>query len=168
MVRFFERLIRERTVLLGIFNSFAMEAGVCPILYACSIIEAKRRLCDALVLENGITTCPWREQVPAFFVLCERQVAMPDLVQKLYGDSQYYAPGDIGAAAMNMCHQAMELGLGTCILGLNNQEKMSRYFGIPADCKARLVLAVGYSAEKNEAPIKMRMSIDEVCSFNHW
>ena len=28
--------------------------------------EAKRRLCDALVLENGITTCPWREQVPAF------------------------------------------------------------------------------------------------------
>jgi len=130
--------------------------------------EAKRRLCDALVLENGITTCLWREQVPAFFVLCERQVAMPDLVQKLYGDSQYYAPGDIGAAAMNMCHQAMELGLGTCILGLNNQEKMSRYFGIPADCKARLVLAVGYSAEKNEAPIKMRMGIDEVCSFNHW
>ena len=36
------------------------------------------------------------------------------------------------------------------------------------EVKARLVLAVGYSAEKNEAPIKMRMSIDEVCSFNHW
>ena len=33
--------------------------------------EAKEKLCDALVLDGGITGCPWREKVPAFLVLCE-------------------------------------------------------------------------------------------------
>ena len=128
--------------------------------------EVKARLCDALVIESGASSCPWREQVPAFMVLCELPAKMPALVTEYYGDSQYYAPGDIGAAAMNMCHQAMELGLDTCILGLNSPAKMARHFGIPADCKVRLVVAIGYGV-KQETP-KLRKPMEEVCSFNHW
>jgi len=67
-----------------------------------------------------------------------------------------------------MCHEAMDLGLDTCILGLNDQAKMETHFGIPAGHEARLVLAIGYSAEKTPAPAKVRKPLEEICSFNHW
>ena len=130
--------------------------------------DAKERLCDALVVEGGLTGAPWRHQVPAFIVLCEVHANVKPAVLQHYGDSQRFAQGDVGAAAMNMCHQAMELGLSTCILGMNDQAKMEEYFGIPAGTEVRLMIAVGYSAEKQPAPAKVRKSLDEVCSFNHW
>lgn len=130
--------------------------------------EAKECLCDALVVENGLTGCPWRYEVPAFIILCEQEARVKPAVLSHYGDSQRFAQGDIGAAAMNMCHQAMDLGLATCILGLNDQEKMERHFGIPVGHEVRLVLAIGYSAEKQPAPQKVRKPVEEVCSFNRW
>ena len=44
---------------------------------------------------------------------------------------------------------------------------MEESFGIPAGHEVRLVLAIGYSAEKNTPP-KVRKPLEEVCSFNHW
>ena len=129
--------------------------------------EAKEKLCDALVVENGMTGAPWRAQVPAFILLCEQEAKVKPAVLSHYGDSQRFAQGDIGAAAMNMCHQAMELGLGTCAIGMSDQAKMQAYFGIPAECEVRMALAVGYSAETHEAP-KIRKSLEEICSFNRW
>lgn len=130
--------------------------------------EAKQGLCDALVLEGGLTGCAWRAQVPAFIVLCEQPAKVMPAVLTHYGDSQRFAQGDIGAAAMNMCHEAMDLGLDTCILGMNDQQKMERNLGIPAGTTVRLVVAVGYGVEKQSQPPKARKSLDEVCSFNHW
>ena len=129
--------------------------------------EAKEKLCDALVVENGMTGAPWRAQVPAFILLCEQEAKVKPAVLSHYGDSQRFAQGDIGAAAMNMCHQAMELGLGTCAIGMSDQAKMQAYFGIPAECEVRMALAVGYSAETNNPP-KVRKPLEEVCSYNHW
>ena len=71
-------------------------------------------------------------------------------------------------AAMNMCYQALELGLSTCILGVNDQKKMEDYFGIPQGSEVRLVLAVGYSAGEKAPRTKIRKPIEEICSFNHW
>lgn len=130
--------------------------------------EAKEKLCDALVVLDGRTGCPWRAQVPAFLVLCETKAKVVPFVEKFYGTTQRYAPGDIGAAAMNMCHQAMELGLDTCILGVNDQAKMEKHFGIPAGHTVRLVIAVGYGVEDAPSPPKVRKPLEEVCSFNHW
>ena len=130
--------------------------------------EAKEKLCDALVVEGGRSGCPWRDQVPAFIILCEVEAKVKPLVLEYYGTTQRFAQGDIGAAAMNMCHEAMDLGLDTCILGLNDQAKMETHFGIPAGHEARLVLAIGYSAEKTPAPAKVRKPLEEICSFNHW
>ena len=130
--------------------------------------DAKAKLCDALVVENGMTGAPWRDQVPAFIMLCEQPAKVKPAVLAHYNDSQRFAQGDIGGAAMNMCHQAMELGLSTCMLGMNDQQKLEEYFGIPAGQQVRIIIAVGYSAEKNPAPAKVRKPLEEVCSFNHW
>ena len=130
--------------------------------------EAKEKLCDAIVVENGMTGAPWRHEVPAFIILCEQEAKVNQSVVLHYKDTQRFAQGDIGAACMNMCHEAMDLGLSTCMIGVNDQKKMEEYFGIPSGHEARLGLAIGYSAEEDKAPNKVRKPLEEVCSFNRW
>ena len=129
--------------------------------------EAKEKLCDAVVVKGGLTGAPWRHNVSAFIIFVEQKAKVMPAVIEHYNDTQRFAQGDIGAACMNMCHEAMDLGLSTCIIGMNDQEKMEQSFGIPSGHEVRLVLAVGYSAEKHEPP-KVRKPLEEVCSFNHW
>ncbi|MGM9661494.1 MAG: nitroreductase family protein [Oscillospiraceae bacterium] len=129
--------------------------------------EAKERLCDALVTDSGLCSCAWRDQVPAFIALCEQEARIIPRAAAYFGTTQRFAQGDIGAAAMNMCHEAMDLGLGTCIIGTVDQKKMERHFGVPAGCEVRLVIAVGYAAEAPETA-KVRKPLEEVCGFNRW
>ena len=130
--------------------------------------DAKERLCDALVVDGGATGAPFRKQVPAFIIIVEQPAKVMPFVKDHYVDTQRFAQGDIGMAAMNMCYQALELGLSTCILGVNDQKKMEDYFGIPQGSEVRLVLAVGYSAEEKAPRKKIRKPVEEICSFNHW
>ena len=69
---------------------------------------------------------------------------------------------------MNMCHQAMDLGLGTCMIGVHDLKKLTEGFGLPEGTEVRIVLAVGYAAPIQTTPPKVRKPLDEVCSFNHW
>lgn len=130
--------------------------------------EAKARLCDALVLENGKTGAPWRDQCQAFIVLVEQKANVMPAVLEYYQDSQRFAQGDIGMAALNMCYQAMELGLSTCIIGMNSQDKMEAAMGIPDHAAVRLVLAIGYAAEDKPPREKIRKPLEEVVCFNSW
>lgn len=130
--------------------------------------DAKAKLCDALVVEGGVTGCAWREKAPAFIAVVELPANVMPAVKEYYHDSQRFAQGDLGMAVMNMCYEAVQLGLSTCILGLNDQKKMEQYFGIPEGRTVRMILAVGYSAENAEPRAKVRKPLEEVCSFNHW
>ena len=130
--------------------------------------EAKEKLCDAIVVENGMTGAPWRHQVSAFIIFVEQTANVMPSVVAHYHDTQRFAPGDIGLACMNMCHEAHSLGLATCMIGMNDQAKMEEYFGIPQGKDVRLVLAVGYAADSNSPVNKVRKPLEEVCSFNHW
>ena len=129
--------------------------------------EAKEKLCDAIVVGNGMTGAPWRHQVSAFIIFVEQPAKVMPSVIEHYHDSQRFAPGDIGAACMNMCHEAFSLGLSTCMIGMNDQKKMEEYFGIPEGRTVRVVLAIGYAAD--DSPVnKVRKPLEEVCSFNFW
>ena len=129
--------------------------------------EAKEKLCDAVVVENGVTGAPWRDQVSAFIIFVEQPANVKPVVVDHYHDTQRFAQGDIGAACMNMCHEAFSLAIASCIISMNDQQKMEQHFGIPQGYDARLVLALGYAAE--ETPVnKVRKPLDEICSFNAW
>ena len=129
---------------------------------------AKEKICDALLLDGGKTGAPWREECPAFIVLVEQKAKLMPAALEYYKDSQYFAQGDIGMASLNMCYQAMELGLSTCILGLIDQKKMQMHFGIEENTVVRLIVAVGYSKENSNARPKVRKSFEEVVCFNEW
>ena len=129
--------------------------------------EAKEKLCDAVVVENGLTGAPWRQQVSAFIIIVEQPAKVMKVVSDHYHTTQRFAQGDLGAACMTMCHEAFSLGLDTCIIGMNDQQKMEKYFNIPAGREARLVLAIGYAAGESTVN-KVRKPLEEVCSFNQW
>lgn len=131
-------------------------------------MDARARLCDALLVEGGLTGAPWREECPAFIALVEQKATLMPAAIEYYKDSQRFAQGDIGMASLNMCYQAMELGISTCILGMIDQKKMQKHFGIPEGEEVRLVLAVGYSKEEKAPRTKMRKAFDDVVCFNGW
>ena len=130
--------------------------------------EAKAKLCDALVLDDGSTGAPWRESVPAFIVFIEEKADVKPIVVDYYHDTQHFASGDIGAACLNMCYAATELGLSSCIIGVTNKEKWEKNFDIPDGSKVKFVLAVGYAKTETEPRKKIRKEIDEVVCFNEY
>ncbi|WP_330654172.1 nitroreductase family protein [Faecalicatena faecalis] len=75
---------------------------------------------------------------------------------------------DIGMAAMGLCYEATSLGLGTCMIGTMNQEKLHQAFGIPKERVVRLIITVGYPAKSGEPRRKIRKDLDEVLGYNHW
>ena len=130
--------------------------------------DALVKMRDALTLDNGATACAWGYNVPAFIAIVEQTANVMPMAREHYGTTQRFAPGDIAMAALNMCYEAMSLGLSTCIVGMNEQKKMEKNFGIPEGCEVRIVLAVGYAAENTPPRPKKRKPIEEVCCFNEW
>lgn len=130
--------------------------------------EARAKVCDALVLDNGQTGAPWRDQVPAFIVFIEQKANVVPMVAEHYNDTQRFASGDIGAACANMCNEAAELGISSCVIGVTNEKKWEKNFNIPDGKMVRFVLALGY-AKKEEAPRKKaRKDLDEIVCFNEY
>ena len=87
--------------------------------------------------DNGLTGCPWGASVPAFILICEEKAQYKPGVEEHYGP-QHFAQMDIGMAAMGICYEAASMGLGTCIIGTMNQEKLHRAFGIPRSIRCAL------------------------------
>ena len=130
--------------------------------------DSRAKLCDALLIEGRLTGAPWREECPAFIVLVEQKATLMPAAIEYYKDSQRFAQGDIGMASLNMCYQAMELGISTCILGMVDHKKIHTLFDIPDGEEVRLVLAVGYRKEEKPPRPKIRKAFEDVVCFNEW
>ena len=95
-------------------------------------------------------------------------VAVVEETAKLINDSipsdtwSYY---DLGAATEHFCLQAAELGLGTCIMGAFDNNKVKDLLKIPAERKLRVIVALGYPSS-DVLRTKMRKEIKDIASFN--
>lgn len=102
------------------------------------------------------------QNCPAFAIVTERPATLKPFVIEKVRNSQKWAENDIGLSVAHYCLQAADLGLGTCIIGMVEEEKLKGFFNIEG--KIRLVIATGYSAD--EAPrSKTRKSIDDICEI---
>ena len=73
---------------------------------------------------------------------------------------------DIGIVAAHFCLQAAEDGLGTCMLGWFDEEKVKEILKIPADKTIGLLIAAGYAPEGYPLRTKIRKPMDEIIHFN--
>ncbi len=74
---------------------------------------------------------------------------------------------DIGIATENLCLQATEEGLGTCILGWFNESEVKKILKIPSSKSIELILTMGYPASGGIRP-KKRKELDTIRSYNEY
>ena len=78
---------------------------------------------------------------------------------------RYFAEMDIGMCVMNMCLEAESLGIGSCIIGSFDMDKIKEVAFISKDKTVKLVIALGYAIDGYEVRPKKRKSFDEVVSI---
>lgn len=75
---------------------------------------------------------------------------------------------DIGITAEHFCLQAAELGLGTCILGWFNENRIKELLGISDKKTVSLVITLGYAPEDYPIREKIRKSVTKIKSINKY
>ena len=75
---------------------------------------------------------------------------------------------DIGITAEHFCLQASELGLGTCMIGWFDEDKIKKLVGIPSDKSIGLLISLGYAVDGYPQRTKIRKTIDEMVRYNQY
>lgn len=71
-----------------------------------------------------------------------------------------YRSIDMGIVAAFMCSEATAQGLGNCIIGWFNQDKVMQACNL--DVPARLIITLGYPGEKEKLRVKKRKDMEEL------
>jgi nitroreductase len=79
-------------------------------------------------------------------------------------------PFDIGQAAAYLQLAAWELGVGSCLVWLGEDEKARELLGVPAGRFLEMAIAFGYAAQVTDGKPKPggRKPFDEVVRWEHW
>jgi len=104
-------------------------------------------------------------QAPALAVLV---VERPRVVTQIGGwlKDRDFPLIDIGIAAAHFCLQAVELGLGTCMLGWFDEAEVRRLLRIPKSKRIGLLISVGYAAPGDPLRPKHRKTREAMSSAN--
>ena len=70
---------------------------------------------------------------------------------------------DNGLRVQNLCLKAVEMGLGTLIMGIYDEKAIREYFAIDETQEIVCVLSVGYADIEPEA--RPRLTVDEIAVF---
>ena len=153
-----------REKLLAILDAARMSPSACnsqPWSFVVADTPDAARRAAACVQVDGSNK--FTDHAPAFLIVLEEPVQLsPRIADKI--DSQNFAQIDLGLITAHICLAAADLGLGTCIMGIFDEEKTKAYFQIPAEKRVRLILSVGYSADTSPRA-KKRKSLEEFVRF---
>ena len=70
---------------------------------------------------------------------------------------------DAGIAAQTLCLAAHEMGLGTVIMGIFDEQKLAEAVGVPEGQIAAALIALGYPAIEPQAP--KRKAVEDLLSY---
>jgi len=101
-------------------------------------------------------------QAPVLIVISERPYVKSAALGAKVKNNDYRSM-DIGIAASYLTAEAAAQGLGTCILGWFDDEKMRRLCGL--DAPVRLVITLGYPSEGDPLRRKVRKDLTDLVSY---
>ncbi len=107
------------------------------------------------------TVNKWVGEAKAFVIVTQEHADIPASIPGAWKDFRHF---DIGLMLENFCLEATEQGLGTCILGCFNEEKLKEKFRIPSPKKIALIVAVGYPADP-EIRAKKRRPLEDTITY---
>lgn len=111
---------------------------------------------------QGMGMNKFASDVPIMLVISEKPyVATAAMGAKIKKND--YRSIDIGIVAAYITAEAAAQGLGTCILGWLDAEKIGKICGV--DGTVRLVITLGYPSEDDKLREKKRKALDELVNF---
>ncbi len=105
------------------------------------------------------------KQAPVHIVVVEESVNMSSGFGGWVKD-KYFAHVDIGIVASYITLAAESEGLGSCILGWFNEDKMKKILNIPPKRRVLLDIIIGYSTQDKRE--KKRKPLEEIVSYNKY
>lgn len=103
------------------------------------------------------------KQAPVHIVIVEEKPNLTAGIGSWIKDKNF-AHIDVGIAAAHIALAAEDEGLGSCILGWFNEEKVRALLGIPSDKRVLLDILIGYPSCPQHT--KKRKPFDEIVSWN--
>ncbi|MCX6659961.1 MAG: nitroreductase family protein [Candidatus Bathyarchaeota archaeon] len=76
-------------------------------------------------------------------------------------------PIDVAIALDHMTLAAVELGLGTCWIGLFEETRVKEILGIPEDIRVVQLMPLGYPVDPTPVE-KSRLPFDMIVKYDHW
>ncbi len=102
-------------------------------------------------------------QAPCVIAVWEQ--VQPRMLER-YGERyQGWVPVDIGLSVGHLCLAAAQEGLGTCILGVFDEDKVKQLLNIPEQSTLRLLVTVGHPQETAPPRPKKRLPVEKVAAF---
>ncbi len=94
----------------------------------------------------------------------------PKIITELGGHikKKEYPLIDIGIAAEHFCLQAAELGLGTCMVGWFDEQKVMDLLQIPESKNIPLLITLGYTPDNYKQRKKIRKPLKKIVRFNNY
>ena len=121
-------------------------------------IVKEMALCTQQLGLNAFTS-----NAQAFIIILEEHAVLNPKIRPLVY-SQFFAKGDLGAVVLSMCLEATSIGLGTCILGIYDREKVGALAGIPVEKSFGGMIAVGYP-KTDKIRTKTRKPIESIVRY---
>ena len=149
----------EEEKLLAILESARLAPSACngqPYkITVCKGQSAK----EAIKAVQGMGMNGFASDAPILIVISERPYGMIAAVGSRVKKNDYRSL-DIGILAAYITAEATVQGLGTCILGWVDSEKLSKICDV--DGTVRMAITLGYAKEGDKQRAKKRKSIDEL------
>lgn len=124
--------------------------------------ELKNKVADA-TSSRILGINHFTKQAPVHIVVVEENVNFSAAFGG-WAKNKHFPHIDIGIATAHMCLAAENEGLGTCILGWFDEEKIKKLLNIPKDKRVLLDIVVGYSTQTKRE--KKRKDFDTIVSRN--
>lgn len=152
----------EQEKLAAILNAAQLAPSACngqPYHFTVCRGETARQVAKATM---GVGLNKFAADAPVLLVISEKPyVKTAALGAKVKGND--YRSMDIGIAAAYITAEAAAQGLGSCILGWLDDEKIRKICDL--DGAARLVITIGYAREDEKLRNKKRKEIAELVTF---
>ena len=103
-------------------------------------------------------------EVPVIVAVVLEKMNLTARIGSVIKDKEYSLL-DVGIAVEHFCLQAAEVGLGTCIRGWFDEQKVKKLLGIKGK-RVPLLISLGYPA--GETRKKARKSLEEMSSWNQY
>lgn len=127
------------------------------------VVESPDKVAQVAKCTQVLGANAYTSTAQSFIVVLEEHATLLPKLREII-DSQYFAKGDLGAVTATICYEAQSQGLGSCILGLFDREKLAKILGLPNEQRFFLVVALGYPTNPQTRP-KSRKSIEEIADF---